>query len=172
MGTKYWTAERVIAAMHKWNNRYGRAPYSTEWFKSNERGADGYVLWPSTSIVQREFGTWKKGILAAGLTPPPSKGGAFSGRKPKVKRAPRGHWTKETVISLVVQWMEEHRQPPAINEWRGAGRDYPDASTVFHLFGSWNKMIREAGFIPRPAGVTARHIAKYLPLPRKKVASE
>lgn len=162
MSRKYWNRERIIQRILAWNKKHGRAPYATEWFSADgKRDRYGHVLWPSTSIVQREFGSWRKAIHAAGLTPP--------AKRPKREeepalRVPQGFWKEEMVVAKVKEWVAEHGSPPAVHEWRGKTPLYPDTSTVIDLFGSWNNMVRTAGFVPRPRGVNARSIRKYRPL--------
>lgn len=157
--TKYWTRERIIAAFLKWNKRYGRAPYSTEWFRSSSR-KNGRSIWPSTSIVQREFRSWRQAVHEAGLEAPP--------RRPCRQRTrvslPPGYWTKEKVTVLIQEWFEEHRSIPAVGDWRGKAPIYPDPSIVIKLFGNWNTAIEEAGFVPRPKGVTTTQMKQYKPL--------
>lgn len=56
-----WTQEMIIKAMKMFEREYGRQPKSVDWLVNTEGGK-----YPSTSAVQREFGSWDKGIQAAG----------------------------------------------------------------------------------------------------------
>lgn len=159
---KYWTRERILSRIHEWNEKHQRAPYSSEWFTSEQKDRDGRAHWPSATIVQREFGSWIKAIHEAGLRPPPRRPKGHA--KQQRLAVPMGYWTKEKAIARVHEWVAEHHYPPAVNDWRGMSPKYPDVSTVFSLFGDWNTMIKEAGYIPRPRGVNRRAISQYRPL--------
>lgn len=81
-----WTRELIIAALHEWTRLYGRTPSSVAWNPSLARSKGQLDLverfyagrWPSTSIVQKRFGSWNAAIDAAGL--PRNR----NGRPPKV----------------------------------------------------------------------------------------
>lgn len=164
---KYWTRERIIASFHDWFAIYGRPPTSSEWFIAKEKSDDGHSMWPNTSIVQKEFGSWRKGIHAAGLQPTnPKKKGQ------KHLRVSPGFWTREKTLETLREWVEEHGYIPAITDWRGKTPLYPDPSTITRIFGTWNKMIRAGGYVPRPTGLNQKAINKYLPLPRRGVTSK
>lgn len=86
----------------------------------------------------------------------------------------RTHWTREACVEAVKEWNERHGDFPAATDWnpgdsqrsavRSAERaqawsiraqrfydgEYPWTGTVWRLFGSWNALIKEAGFKPRP----------------------
>jgi AraC-like DNA-binding protein len=68
-----WTQERVIEAMRKWREQYGRVPSSYDWSRTHARArggesqrrlADGH--WPSPSVVSTLFETWSAARMAAG----------------------------------------------------------------------------------------------------------
>lgn len=78
------------------------------------------------------------------------------------------YWTCEQIIKSVHDWVAEYGEPPAAPDWmpskakslndpdrerRGregiAARRHPDARWVFERFGSWNALIRAAGYPPR-----------------------
>lgn len=92
---KTWSADEIIAALQRWAREHdGKPPVSTMWLKKQA----GY---PSSSTVINRFGSWAKGIAAAGFDKP-TRGGPTTSvtpaadpppkleRKPaRVRRAPR-----------------------------------------------------------------------------------
>lgn len=87
----------------------------------------------------------------------------------------RSRWTREECIEAVRVWAEVYGEFPAATDWnpgdstraaaisaqraqawnaraqRFYDGEYPWTGTVWKLFGSWNGLIREAGFDPRPS---------------------
>jgi hypothetical protein len=70
-----WTAERVLAAMREWRDRYGRPPSSYDWSRTHaqRRGGDALARlsdgdWPSPSVVTGVFGSWTAARAAAATT--------------------------------------------------------------------------------------------------------
>jgi hypothetical protein len=77
---KYWTEERVLAAIRLWADIHGRPPSATEWL--NGRRNDGYeprtfppasAVYRSSGLVSAPFEYWADAIEAAGF-PRPRKG--------------------------------------------------------------------------------------------------
>ena len=65
---KYWTEERIIAAIQRYAAEHGRPPVATEWlYGSHGINVDGY---PYASQVLREMGSWGDAIEAAGFPRP------------------------------------------------------------------------------------------------------
>jgi transcriptional regulator with XRE-family HTH domain len=73
--------DRVIIAIQEWNKRYGHPPGASDWNPAlAERlgqfdGARRYReerCWPSTTTVQRAFGSWNEAIRQAGFEALPS----------------------------------------------------------------------------------------------------
>ncbi len=69
---RYWTRERVLAAMRDWRDRYGQLPSSYDWSRTHARRCGGEAVerlalgeWPSASIVTPLFGTWAAACAAA-----------------------------------------------------------------------------------------------------------
>jgi hypothetical protein len=78
---RYWTSERVIAAIKRFAVEHGRPPVATEWlYGIHGRNGDGY---PHAVIVIREFGSWANGVEAAGF-PRPRIGWKPRGMKARV----------------------------------------------------------------------------------------
>lgn len=157
---KFWTRERILAKFHEFNEQHGRPPTSTEWLHRVPI-VDGRRIWPSSTAVITEFGSWSRGMRAAGYTPRAQKKLLKHESTPRAK-----HWTKEEIIQLLQKWHAEHGLSPARNEWE-RDREYPHPSTVTKHFGSWSDAIRAAGFLPLPTGVNRRAIATYLPLKKE-----
>lgn len=69
----YWTDERIIEAIQKWARDHdGDPPRRIDW----QTGAD--VERPNFSAVVRAFGSWAKGIEAAGYFPRGAGGARFT----------------------------------------------------------------------------------------------
>jgi hypothetical protein len=73
----FWTRDRIIDAIQRWNDLYGKPPNATDWNPAMARrlGHDERVarfeegLWPHVNTVQRVFDGWNVAIRAAGLQP-------------------------------------------------------------------------------------------------------
>jgi transcriptional regulator with XRE-family HTH domain len=80
----YWTEERIIKAIRRWEKLYGEPPAAPDWNPHNARHILGDEKrarrwetgeWPwFTSVVVR-FGSWNAGIEAAGFKPRVPGGG-------------------------------------------------------------------------------------------------
>lgn len=77
----FWTPETIVAAIQEWAKTHDGPPTAEEWKKRQA----GY---PSQSTVASHFGSWSKGIAAAGLTPRTRGGQQVAG---EVKAGPRAH---------------------------------------------------------------------------------
>jgi len=75
---RVWTPERVLAVLRRDAARRGRAPVRQDW----ARAARGR---PSAGTVQQLFGSWSRGLRAAGLEP----------------NVERDKWTKATVLEAL-----------------------------------------------------------------------
>lgn len=78
---KKWTGEAVMAAMLRFNQRYGRSPAATDFNPTRARQAgqhwraERFYLdgdYPFVVSVQAAFGSWSAALRAAGLTPMPT----------------------------------------------------------------------------------------------------
>jgi hypothetical protein len=59
-------------------------------------------------------------------------------------------WTRESLIFQIQQFAAQCGRAPHASEWRGPrSSDYPSATSVQEVFGSWANGIEAAGF-PRP----------------------
>lgn len=83
---RYWTRDRIVAAIKRWHRQHGEAPRSTDWdvhrarklAELHERLAAewrGRIAkfevgrWPSVRTVREQFGGWNNAIAAAGFEP-------------------------------------------------------------------------------------------------------
>lgn len=75
-----WTKPRIIDAIKDYADQYGRPPGAADWNPAMARGighpeiADRFYadeIWPTTTPVVKQFGSWNKAIKAAGFTPLP-----------------------------------------------------------------------------------------------------
>lgn len=165
----YWNRSLILKKFKEWNQKFGGPPSSKDWLTKVEV-VDGHRVWPTTDAVVREFGSWNRGMKAAGFEPRPASWPVPEPASPPSPSLVVRHkeWTKEEVIELLHEWVTEHRLPPAQHEWNKRSPDYPSQSSVARLFGSWNNAIKEAGYRPRPVGLTAGSIRALLPMPRKQ----
>jgi hypothetical protein len=65
-----WTKKAIIEAIHRWTELYGKQPRASQWNSAvglNEHYRDGD--WPAWNTVAAMFGSWNKGIEAAGFEP-------------------------------------------------------------------------------------------------------
>lgn len=53
---------RVVTEMLRWHREHGRSPTVGDWRETTGE-------WPAPSAVQRLFGSWSKGLVAAGFPP-------------------------------------------------------------------------------------------------------
>lgn len=73
----FWTRQRVIDAISRWNDLYGKPPNATDWNPAQARrlGHDERAarfdegLWPYVTTVLSRFDSWNAAIRAAGLEP-------------------------------------------------------------------------------------------------------
>lgn len=125
----YWTPGRIIAAFRSHAERHGRGPKQSMW-------AAGTPEHPAFDAVRRTFGSWRKGMAAAGVRP----GGG------------RDMWTAERVVERITDWHFLHGEPPRVNDWRKADGLWPSEATVRKHFGTFNSAVAAAGITPRQKG--------------------
>lgn len=74
-----WGRKDIVNAIRLWAQQFGEPPRWVDWTPSRARAlgiplqpgvAEGY--WPSGRQVERVFGTWNKGLEAAGFEPRPA----------------------------------------------------------------------------------------------------
>lgn len=59
-------------------------------------------------------------------------------------------WSRQAILAAATKWNTQHGRPPTSKQWANANPHHPAQSTVWKMFGSWNEMLAEAGFRPRP----------------------
>ena len=62
---RYWTKERILEAVHRFAEEYGRQPTSTEWLAARDCEKPEWA--PYTGTVLGEFGSWAAAMHAAGF---------------------------------------------------------------------------------------------------------
>jgi transcriptional regulator with XRE-family HTH domain len=163
-----FSREEIIAAILRWNDRYGEPPKSIDWDPSRarrkgrplraQRFDDGE--WPTLAIVRRQFGTMSSAIEAAGLR-----------TRPRPVR-PRGQiLSREDILQAIRAWHRVYGEPPALADWAPArarrlghewraqrylAGDWPHLTTVLRRFGTFGAAVEAAGLEPRPRGRHAR----------------
>ncbi len=144
-----WTPEAVIAQLQTYGRKHGHPPNSQDVLHG--RGD----ISPNVTIVQREFGSWRAGLIAAGFDVPPV--GHYvrteDTKRLMAKRSRAGvEWTCERIVAAIQAWNVIHGRPPTSTDWRTATHLTPSAAVVFRRFGSWNAAIVAAGFVALPQG--------------------
>lgn len=158
----YWTPERVIEAMQEWDSIHSKPPRTTDWRWLNEF-VDGHRRWPHVQTVVERFGSWNEGLAAAGLRVQHVK--RKRGVHRKQPQTQKVVVTREVILDTIREWVDLHGTVPSIREVDE--QKLLCRSTIYKRFGSWNEAIREAGFQPRPPGVTKRSLSKYL-IPKRE----
>jgi hypothetical protein len=117
-----FSEQEVIAALIADADRLGRAPYVREWHRRPQQ-------LPGVGAVIGHFGSWTDGLRAAGLRSPQEK----------------NRWTQAATLHAVLIDAARRGRPPRADEWPRSTASHPSAAIAGRLFGSWNKMLSEAG---------------------------
>jgi hypothetical protein len=159
--TRTWTPEAIIERFQEFHRVTGRSPAVTDiphhaelrgktrkqWHLTSERIAEATshgIHLPTPSIVQREFGGWRKAVEAAGLVPVPW--GLRARRNPYPERVVNCYWTPETVIAALQEAYAQLGRTPTHLEMKGSLE-----SAMLKCFGGY-PAAREAAGIPQPGG--------------------
>lgn len=113
---RYKTKEQYIKELQDFSKRIGKVPTKVDC--QRER-------FPIITY-QRNFGTWNKALIAAGLEP--NKGGSI--------------YTKEQLVQLIQKKYNELESVPTLIQMEVS------LSVFKKHFGSWNKALETAGFKP------------------------
>lgn len=134
--SRWGSREAVIRALQRDAKRRGRSPKMPEWRRAT---ADH----PSATTVRKMFGSWNRGLEAAGLK-----------ARPTGVNYHHAFWTRERIIEALQREYRQTGRPPGKTEWtsRGRPKDRPTSSTVLHVFGSWNAGLEAAGIPTRQPG--------------------
>ena len=116
-----WNAARIITAIQEFELAHQRAPTRAEWSKNTAKH-------PGFRAVERCFGSWRVGILAAGIAPA------------------RIEWDNQSILDAIQRYTREHGRPPTTSDWarRDPGGRWPQTATAAERFGSWRAALREA----------------------------
>ncbi|MGL1935668.1 MAG: ribonuclease P Rpr2/Rpp21/SNM1 subunit [Fibrobacterales bacterium] len=112
------------------------AQYNFEYFQ--KRQFSHYAQGMDCKEVARAFGSWKKGLAAAGVSSFPEK---------VKKKKYRQEATYETLlVEMIRVWMDIGKMPEE-NEWKEHSKLFP-AFLYCKIFGSWEKATEEAKKMP------------------------
>ena len=123
MGTFKYTKETLISLLHSLYKELGRVPVAKDL-----RSRSGY---PNNSTYINRFGSWNNALVAAGFTI--NKVSSLS---------------QEDVLLSIKEYVHIFNDIPFYQSFQN-NKDFPSASSVERLFGSWNNAILAAGFLPR-----------------------
>lgn len=117
-----WTKKQCIESLITFYKENNRIPQANDFRSNSDK------RFPSCATIQKKFGSWSKGIAAAGLIP-------FN----------RNIWSKEIIINKIQEFYRINNRLPKQSEFQ-QNIDYPNFSTVQNYFGTWNKAIEASGF--------------------------
>ena len=124
------SAAEIVRALRRWTRETGAPPRLCDWREPGGKWEREYPVWPSAGDVQARFGGWPHALRAAGLRPH------------------RRAWTRDEILAALRGWAERHGRAPHQGEWQAGGHEYPPASTVGNVFGSWSAALRASGLTP------------------------
>lgn len=131
LASRSWSREAIVEALRAWAAVHGGAPSSSEW-------KDGASDRPSVGTVMARFGSWRAGVVAAGLEP-----------------LNREAWSREDCLEAVRAFAGENGGVGPC-EWRSAERGVPTGYAARRWFGSWGGMLEAAGVRWEPVRGGAR----------------
>lgn len=161
---------RLIAAVHRWVDEYGRPPRVIDWEPSLARlrgrsdlaerfEADG--TWPTFTKVRRHFRGLGDLLRAAGYPPAPRRAGRY-----------RREWTSTEILAAIRRWTELYGEPPTMADWdpyraKRAGEhwrierydrgEWPSTKSVLNRFGRLSEAVAAAGLVARRQGQRRVH---------------
>lgn len=122
---KKWTKELIILSIQAFYIENNKIPVYSDFTKNPK--------YPSHSMVTKYFGTWNKGIEAAGFL--------------IINKSPNKAYydcSKEGLILAIQKFYEENNKVPTQKDF-DKNPKYPTFTTIRKCFGSWNKGIEAAG---------------------------
>ena len=157
---RVWTKERVVDAIRAWATLTGSPPTAADWSPAqappNHPGTARYRKerrrWPSEHVVRKRFGSFRRGLEAAGF-----KAG-IGGPKPR--------WSREEIVAAIRAHHESTGSPPRATDWARSGPDHPARSTVNRVVGSWTRALALAGVVDQQKGTTVGVSAGRVPRSR------
>lgn len=124
-----WTAENIVLALQRWMEKHGEPPTATQWYDATPEN-------PSGTTVVYMFGSWNKGLQAAGL--------------PIRRLVTPTKWGKDKIADAMLDWMVRHGRWPVQADWEKAIQPdeppRPTKCTVNRTFGSWSAAKKYAGW--------------------------
>ena len=127
-----WTPAKIVDALKSWAVEHGRAPRAIDFRRAN-------LYTPSATTVSYVFGSWRKGLAAAGL---------------RCQRDGVKTWTRRAVVDALTEWYFVRGAWPTGKDWARATAANPNRSQVYEHFGSWAEALAAAGK-PHSAQVAA-----------------
>lgn len=120
--TKKYTKEMGIEAIQMFHKENNRPPMARD-FLNNPR-------YPSWVTIRSLFGSFNNGIIVAGYKP----------NEPN-----KAVYTKDMCTDAIKRFVKQNGRIPTESDFTD-NIDYPSDSTIWRLFGSWNKAIEDSGF--------------------------
>lgn len=125
---QWWSNEEMLKRLVEKAKELGHSPSRSDLYGDNTM--------PSVYAYMRRFGSWNNAIKEAGLEPN------------YTNYTKRGTWTRDAIIAAIKLTAQEIGCVPKSCDCGEYDR-MPAASTVKHVFGSWNNAITEAGLKAR-----------------------
>jgi len=124
----HWTHEQVRAALTAWTRQVGRPPTSGDWAPNTDmtrKWTREYPRWPSYETVRTLFGSWSKGLAAAGF------------------RAGRRRWDRDEIVAALRTFAAAHGRAPMRADLERC-RELPSPGTVRARLGSLRAAVETA----------------------------
>lgn len=130
-----WTPPKIVAAITAWREAHGRAPRAIDFRRAS-------LATPSSTTVAHVFGSWRKGLAAAGLRP---------------QRVTAKTWTKRAILDALTEWRVVEGKWPDALDWGHASPRNPNRCQIYTYFRTWGDALDAAGRPPQddPKGATA-----------------
>jgi DNA invertase Pin-like site-specific DNA recombinase len=119
-----WEDSEILGALQAWADAHGHAPRARDW----SRGGSYY---PTCRTVRRHFGSWRRGLIRAGLQPTVAQ--------------THYRWDDAEIVKALQNWTAQHGRPPEHSDWVYATPNTPGRTTVSNHFGTWRKGLAAAG---------------------------
>lgn len=129
-----WTPERIAEAFQTHVATHGRVPTAVDW-------SAGTADHPASTTVCTMFGSWNRGVAAAGL-----------GERARMEREPV--WTRPMIVAALLDHLAVNGSWPTWRDWAKAkgrrNRSRPASWSVVREFGSWKAAILFASGVTDP----------------------